>query len=209
MLVSELMTTDVVAVDTECPLDAAVRLLADRRVSALPVVDRSGLVVGILSEADVLRLHLAADSRAHLRPLAATVPEDATWPRYVDAVMTPDPVTVHRGADVSEVAACMADTGWKSIPVVDDHGALCGIVSRSDVIRVLGRADAEIWTQVVHDIAAVAGEGCTVEVRRGVVTLSGLESESAARVASAIASTAPGVRSVVVDTTPRDARSRT
>lgn len=207
MLVSELMTTNVVAVDTECPLDAAVRLLADRGVSALPVVDRSGLVVGILSEADVLRLHLAADTRAHMRPLAPTAPEDAAWPRYVDAVMTPDPVTVHRGADVSEVAAVMADTGWKSMPVVDEHGALCGIVSRSDVIRVLGRADAEIWSQVVHDIAAVAGEGCTVEVRRGVVTLSGLESESAARVASAIASTAPGVRSVVVDRTPRDVRS--
>jgi CBS domain-containing protein len=207
VLVSELMTSDVVAVDTECPLDAAVRLLADRRVSALPVVDRSGLVVGILSEADVLRLHLAADSRAHLRPLAATTTEEAAWPRFVDAVMTPDPVTVHRGADVSEVAACMADTGWKSIPVVDDHGALCGIVSRSDVIRVLGRADAEIWTQVVHDIASVAGEGCTVQVHRGVVTLSGLASESAARVAAAIASTAPGVRSVVVDSTPRDVRS--
>jgi CBS domain-containing protein len=101
----------------------------------------------------------------------------------------------------------MADTGWKSMPVVDEHGALCGIVSRSDVIRVLGRADAEIWSQVVHDIAAVAGEGCTVEVRRGVVTLSGLESESAARVAAAIAWTAPGVRSVVVDRTPRDVRS--
>ena len=77
MLVSELMTTNVVAVDTECPLDAAVRLLADRGVSALPVVDRSGLVVGILSEADVLRLHLAADTRAHLRPLAPTAPEHA------------------------------------------------------------------------------------------------------------------------------------
>ena len=199
MLVRELLTREVAAVRENCSLDAAVRILAERGVSALPVVDHQDRVVGIVSEADVLRLCLAEDPRAHLRLPVAPDPAGAAWPATVSEVMTPEPVTAHEGTDASEVARLLADTGWKSLPVVDDHGVLVGMVSRSDVIRSLSTNDAEIWLHVVRDFAHIDRAAWEVRVARGVVTVSGVEPGREARLAAAIAATAPGARGVVVE----------
>jgi CBS domain-containing protein len=198
MLVRELLTREVAAVRDTSALDAAVRILADRGVSALPVVDEAQRVVGILSEADVLRLYVAADPRAHLRVLTVPDARDGSWPRVVSEVMTPDPVTAQEGTDASQVAQLLADTGWKSLPVVDEQGVLVGMVSRSDVIRSLSTNDAEIWLHVVRDFAHLGREEWTAGVSRGVVTVSGVEPGSETRLACATAATAPGVRAVVV-----------
>ena len=205
MLVSELRTREVASVQAGSALDAAVRILADRRVSALPVVDAAHRVVGILSEADVLRLCLADDPRARMRPTdpdPGPVDGEPAWPATVDEVMTPEPVTAREGSDVAEVAHLLADTGWKSLPVVDPEGRLVGMVSRSDVIRVLSTSDAEIWLHVVRDFGQVNQAQWEVRVTRGVVTLSGVAAGRDARLAAAIAATAPGVRGVVVTPTP-------
>jgi CBS domain-containing protein len=195
MLVRELCTRDVAAVLDDAALDSAIRLLADRGVSALPVVDRGGEVVGIISEADVLRLQLAADPRAHLRPVPG---EGSRWPETVREVMTPDPVTAHEGTDVAEVAHLMADTGWKSVPVVDDRKLLVGMVSRSDVIRVLATSDADIAHRV-GQLLEETGRGEVVDdVTRGVVTVSGARTARDGRLVEALVSTCRGVRGVVV-----------
>ena len=196
MLVRELVTRDVVHVRDTSQLDAAVRVLAEQRVSALPVVDSTGRVVGILSEADVLRLHVSADPRAHLRPVADAPAEP--WPATVEEVMSPDPVVAHEGSDVADVARVLADTGWKSLPVVDGDHALVGLVSRSDVIRELSTRDADIWLRVMRDLARLDRAGWTVAVSRGVVTVSGVRAGRDARLVAAVAATAPGVRDVVV-----------
>jgi CBS domain-containing protein len=202
MLVGELVTRDVVHVRETSPLDAAVRVLAEHRVSALPVVDGEGRVVGILSEADVLRLHLSSDPRSHVRPVVDDPPEP--WPATVGEVMSPEPVVAHEGSDVAEVAHVLADTGWKSLPVVDGNHLLIGMVSRSDVIRELSTRDADIWLRVVKDLGQLDRSGLTVSVARGVVTVSGVRAGRDARLAAAVAATAPGVRDVVVrpDDTP-------
>jgi len=202
MLVGELVTRDVVHVRETSALDAAVRVLAEHRVSALPVVDGEGRVVGILSEADVLRLHLSGDPRSHLRPVVDEPPEP--WPATVGEVMTPEPVVAHEGSDVAEVAHVLADTGWKSLPVVDGNHLLIGMVSRSDVIRELSTRDADIWLRVVRDLGQLDRPGWTVSVARGVVTVRGVRAGRDARLAAAVAATAPGVRGVLVrpDDTP-------
>jgi CBS domain-containing protein len=194
MLVRELMATDVASVAAQSPLAEAVRLLATRRVSALPVVDEGRLVVGILSEADVLRLQITQDPRAHLGFTAPPEP----WPDTVSAVMTPDPVTAHTGSDVSSVALTMADTGWKSLPVVDDHDRLVGMVSRSDVIAALSTADEQIRSTVQHELDRLGSGGWTVAVCNGVGSIKGVESQQDAALATAVASTSPGVRRVDV-----------
>ena len=196
MLVHELVTRDVAFVHDTSALDAAVRILAEQRVSALPVVDASERVVGILSEADVLRLHLAADPRAHLRPVEDGPP--APWPATVREVMSTDPVVAHEGTDVADVARILADTGWKSLPVVDGEHTLVGMVSRSDVIRVLSTRDADIWLRVVRDLAELGRPEWTATVARGVVTLTGVRAGRESQLAAAVAATAPGVRDVVV-----------
>ena len=196
MLVKELVTRDVAHVRDTSALDAAVRVLAEQRVSALPVVDSTGRVVGILSEADVLRLHVSADPRAHLRPVEDAPAEP--WPATVREVMSPDPVVAHEGSDVADVARVLADTGWKSLPVVDGDHALVGMVSRSDVIRELSTRDADIWLRVVRDLARLDRAGWTVSVSRGVVTVNGVRAGRDAQLVAAVAATGPGVRDVVV-----------
>jgi CBS domain-containing protein len=195
MLVRELMVTDVASVAAESPLAEAVRLLAARRVSALPVVDKARRVVGILSEADVLRLQIAQDPRAHLAPTTPPQP----WPDTVAAVMTPDPVTAHAGSDVSLVALRMADTGCKSLPVVDDHDRLVGMVSRSDVIAALSTADEEIRSGLEQALDQLGRSDWAVVVRNGVVSIKGVGSQQDAALATAVATTSPGVRRVEVD----------
>jgi CBS domain-containing protein len=196
MLVREVVTRDAVHVRETTPLDAAVRVLAEQHVSALPVVDVAGRVVGILSEADVLRLHIAADPRAHLR---TPVDGPATpWPATVAEVMTPDPVVAHEGTDAADVARLLADTGWKSLPVVDDDHALTGMVSRSDLIRRLTTRDGDIWLRIVAEVDRLHRPDWTVSVSRGVVTIGGVRPGRDARLATSVASTTPGVRDVVV-----------
>ncbi|KRF29754.1 HPP family protein [Phycicoccus sp. Soil802] len=197
MLVRELLTRDVVQVRDTSALDAAVRVLAEQRVSALPVVDATGRLVGILSEADVLRLHVSADPRAHLRPVDDGPAEP--WPATVGEVMSADPVVAHESSDVADVARILADMGWKSLPVVRGDGRLAGMVSRSDVIRALSSRDADIWLRVVRDFAELDQSTWRASVSRGVVTVTGVRPGGDARLAAALVATAPGVRDVVIE----------
>jgi CBS-domain-containing membrane protein len=201
VLVRELLSRDVTTVGEDTELDVAVHLLAERHVSALPVVDADAHVVGILSEADVLRLHLAADPRARLGR-SGTAPSPAPWPRTVREVMSADPVVAHEGSDVSVVAQVLADTGWKSLPVVDDERVLVGMVSRSDMIRALSTDDEAIRRRLVHDLADLGLSGWEVSVLHGVVSLRGNGSARDAGAASDLAATAPGVREVVLEPDP-------
>lgn len=195
VLVRELMATDPARVQAASPLMEAVRVLAERGVSAVPVVDDDDRVVGILSEADVLRLQITEDPRAHL----AGIPEPPPWPRTVEAVMTPEPVCALVGSDVATVALTMADTGWKSLPVVDEQDRLVGMVSRSEVIRALSTSDAEIRRRLVHDFERLGRHEWSVQVRDGVVSVHGAASAREASLARAVAATAPGVRRVEVE----------
>jgi len=197
VLVRELLTRDATSVREGTGLDTAVQLLAQLHVSALPVVDDADRVVGILSEADVLRLHLAEDPRAHLR--RPELPHDgALWLRTVRDVMSADPVVAREGSDVSEVALMLADTGWKSMPVVDDARRLIGMVSRSDVIRALSSDDPTVRRRVEQALRDLGLTGWGVAVAHGVVTLRGDGSPTQARAAADVAATVLGVREVVV-----------
>jgi CBS domain-containing protein len=112
--------------------------------------------------------------------------------------MTPEPVCALVGSDVSTVAMMMADTGWKSLPVVDDHDRLVGMVSRSEVIRALSTSDTEIRRRLVHEFEQLGRREWTVRVQDGVVSVLGAASARDAALARAVAATAPGVRRVEV-----------
>ena len=188
------MATDPARVQATSPLMAAVRFLPYLGVSAVPVVADASPVVGILSEADVLRLQITEDPRAHL----AGIPDPPPWPRTVEAVMTPEPVCALVGSDVSTVAMMMADTGWKSLPVVDDQDRLVGMVSRSEVIRALSTSDTEIRRRLVHEFEQLGRREWMVSAHDGVVSVHGAASARDAALARAVAATVPGVRRVEV-----------
>ena len=195
MLVRELMTSPATSLRAGSRLDIAVQVLAAQHISAVPIVDAYGHVVGIVSEADVLREGLPEDPRSHLRPS----PEPpAPWHRLVDDVMTVDPVTVEAQSDAARAVALMADMGWKSLPVVRDR-QLVGVLSRSDMMRALATPDAEVQRNVASEFAQIGHEDWTVDVVEGVVTLRDVAPGRESRLARAIAETLPGVRRVLIE----------
>lgn len=198
MLVTDVMTAPALSIRRGAPLEDAIRLLGTAGITALPVVDEEQRVVGIVSEADILREPLPRDPRAHLRPSEATVVRDHT----VDEFMTVDPVCVTAHADCSDVAQTLADTGWKSMPVVDG-GRLVGVVSRSDILRFLSVPDAAL-TLAVHGAFAAAGHPEWVAVvHSGHVTVAP-PSHDLADAALGTAATVPGVRSVQLGSSNED-----
>lgn len=195
MLVADVMTSPAVSIRRGATLEDAIQLLGAAGISALPVVDAELRVVGIISEADVLREPLPPDPRAHLRPQEAISRRDRT----VDEVMTVDAVCATTHTDCSDVALALADTGWKSMPVVEE-GRLVGMVSRSDILRSLAVPDTVITQAVLGAFAAAGHPEWVAVVRSGHVTIDPPDT-NLVEAALATAATVPGVRSVQLGST--------
>jgi len=191
MLAREVMTSPVVSIGPEASVKDAVRLLDRHDITALPVIDDRDRLVGIVSEADVLLGEVSPDPRAHVRPVR-DLPEAAAT---VADVMTRAVMTVHKGADVADIAQLMLETGVKSVPVTHGHQVV-GIVSRRDLIHALARSDDRIQAEI-QDLFTEAGlAGWTVWVDDSEVQLAGHGSERDTRIAMILAHTVPGVGDV-------------
>jgi predicted transcriptional regulator len=188
MLVRDAMTRSVVTVSPEATLKVAAGLLAERAITSMPVVDDAGRLIGVLSEADVVRESLVVDHHAHL--LAVPVAK-APAASCVAEVMTMMPVTVHPDSDLAEAAQLMTESTVKSLPVVEDS-RLVGIVSRTDVVRMLAHRDERVEADI-DDLIRSAGKDWLVEVQDGVVLLEGLSKPSDERLARALVGTVHGV----------------
>ncbi|GAB3137879.1 CBS domain-containing protein [Microbispora hainanensis] len=194
MLVREIMTTPVVTVPHTATIKQAVRLLHEQDITAAPVVDGTGRMVGIVSEMDLLRGEFGANPRAFLRPEALPTGRP---PALVEEVMTPRVGTVGEDADTMDLVELMITTGVKSVPVVRG-GELVGMVSRRDLMGLLAHGDERIREDVLvalRDCADTASFGAAV--RDGVVELYGPGDERSARIAELVARTVPGVVDVV------------
>ena len=193
MLVREIMSSPAFKVHERASIEAALQVMASAKVSSLPVVDPSGHLVGIISEADLLKELLEPDPRAHMRLVA---PPSGPMLTTVSQVMTANPYTVREDDDVSELAQIFARTGWKCAPVVRGE-SLLGVVSRSDVIGALARPDNEIRAEISKAFAEIGLESWQAEVSYGVVRISGTTSDRDRAAATSIAQSVKGVRRVV------------
>ena len=149
---SDIMTRDVAVVHPETTLLEALKLMASRRVSGLPVVDEHGALVGMMSEGDVLGWHEGFSEReARWFDLLAEgfelapdfLREVKEHRRKISAVMSSNPVTVTETTPAREIASLMHAHGIKRVPVMRD-GKLVGIVSRADLVRALAQKLGEI-----------------------------------------------------------------
>jgi CBS domain-containing protein len=203
MRVEDVMTTEVVTVTPETPLKEAARLLSCSRVSGLPVVDGSGVVVGVLSEADILRKEGGSTRGSMLRwlfdPSAGQVREKLEATTAGEA-MTAPAITASADEPLYAAATRMLERGVNRLPVVSE-GRLLGIVSRADLVRAFIRSDEEIEQEIRRDVVRgtlwLDPTAIEVAVRDGVVTLSGeLESRMDAEVLPLYAARVPGVVAV-------------
>jgi CBS domain-containing protein len=189
MRVRDIMTTPVVVVSPDASLRTVARLLIEHGVSGAPVVDGSGALVGMVTEADLIALEVEAALRKEWGR-----PSDAPSPSVAADVMTRAVVSVDEEDPISEVANLMVHNGIRRIPVVRG-GAVVGIVSRRDVIGTLTRSDDEIAADVqelMDDVIKVIGR-FHASVSEGIVTLSGPRDPELRRLAARTAQSVPGI----------------
>lgn len=199
--VRDVMTSHVVTVTAPARYKDVVRLMTEHKVNAMPVVTRDGRVIGVVSEADVLRKQERNFRRFGTGLPRRTRRERAqARARTAGELMTSPPITIHPGAPLGAAARLMNGHNIRRLPVVDEAGKLIGIVSRRDLLSVFLRPDPEIAAEVEHVISSILledGDALAVTVQHGTVTLAGsLGSKDLVSVAVRLAADVDGVVAV-------------
>lgn len=203
MKISDAMTRDVATVRPETTLKEVARLLTDRRISGVPVVDGSGRVVGVVSEADIVAKETGREGARtwYAWLLPPEPPLHRADARTAAEAMSAPAITVEPDRELAVAARTMSECAVNRLPVVDHEGRLVGIVTRTDLVRAFLRPDAEIERELREDVALgvlwIDPERLSVEVREGVVTLAGeLDTRWEARMLERFARRTPGVVTV-------------
>ena len=217
MIAADIMTKSVVTVTPQTGVVEIARLLVEKRISAVPVVE-NGRPVGIVSEGDLLR---QAEPRAPRSPkwLELFFSRDTLAAEYIhshartaEQIMTRGVVTVMEDTHVSDIVDLLEGKRIKRVPVVDIGGHVVGIVSRSNLLQALiaraqppasrgGDEDTRIRNAYLAEIraqawAALPDEG-NVIVDNAVVHLWGAVSSPEVRKAMKVAAmNIPGVKGV-------------
>ena len=175
--VSDVMATSVVTVDRATPYKEIARLLAEHRISGMPVLKLGREVAGVVTEADLL----AAESKTARQMRSARRPGFLFRARRHPAftageLMTAPAITVGPHVTVHAAGRLMSTRHVRLLPVVDEHNTLIGVVSRRDLLAVFLRPDEDIAAdvrQVLDEILLAEPGEADVAVRDGIVTLTG------------------------------------
>ena len=183
--VKDIMTSYVVAVHPGASFKEMAARLREFGVSAFPVVDDEGKVLGVVSETDLLAKEAVELALADAHPrIADKITErihhrerDEAGGLTADDLMTHPAVTIGPGEPVEDAARLMYNCRVKRLPVVDAEGRLVGIVSRSDVLAVFDRSDEEIGKEITDEVIwrgfLQDPRRFAVTVKAGVVTIQG------------------------------------
>ncbi len=177
-VIKDVMSTHPISVSETSSFKEIAARLREFRVSAFPVLDPDGTVVGVVSEADLLSKE-ALDDRHGMRGtitglLHRTEQAKAEGVTAAELMTTPA-VTTTAEDTVEHAARLMFSRKVKRLPVVDEGGRLVGIVSRTDILAVFDRTDAEIRVEIMTQVIPGLSEPSwySVLVKDGVVTLEG------------------------------------
>lgn len=148
MQAKDIMTTDVVTVTPEATVEEVAKIIADRGVSGVPVVDASGKLVGIVSEGDIITRSKNLQIPTHIQLLGGVIYLGSTKKLESDLrkmvafqvkdLMTDKVFTVGPDSPIEDIATIMTEERVNRVPVVE-QGKLIGIVSRADIVRTLIR----------------------------------------------------------------------
>ena len=180
LTVSDVMTRTVVSVNGFAPFKEIVRRMQEYRVSAVPVVDEDDIVLGIISEGDLI-LKEDEDLEGEPRFLdGARRRQDRSKAagRIASELMTAPAITIGPDATLGDAARLMHHQTVQRLPVVDPaEGTIIGIVSRADLLKVFLRDDAEIAHELREEVIRrtlwIDPDTIRVLVRDGIVTIKG------------------------------------
>lgn len=207
--VKDVMTVNVVAVRPTATFKEIADALAEHKISAVPVVDDRNVVVGVVSEADLLHKLELATSDLHRRLVdrrrVRTAKRKAAGDT-ADALMSSPAVTIGPDAKIGEAARLMEHERIKRLPVVEADGRLVGIVARRDLLRPYLRADSAIRQDVEYEVLRrtlwVIPATIDVSVTDGRVTLTGrADRRSTAEIAVHLTRAVDGVVAVIDEMT--------
>ncbi len=150
--VAEVMTRDPLTVKPETPLREAIKILAEKRISGLPVVDDAGKLIGVISETDLMwqqagvtppAYFMIFDSVIYLKnPVEYDRELHKALGQTVGEVMNQKPVTISPDKPLREAAKIMRDRKIHRLPVLDDSEQIVGILSLSDIIRDMAKSQS-------------------------------------------------------------------
>lgn len=175
----DVMTTKVITVDRITSYKEIAWLLAEHKISAVPVLMLGRQVAGVVSEADLLAAQQKRERAAQAAAgggLHLTHRHDAHQGLTAEQLMTSPAITINPEAALSTAARLMNSHNLKSLPVVKPDGTLAGMVSRGDLLRVFLRSDQDIAGEVSDILSKVLPtdpDAVSVRVRNGVVSLGG------------------------------------
>ena len=171
MRVADAMARKLVTVGPDDSLRLAAELMADNKVSGLPVVE-NGRLVGVLTESDFVELSTGMGRRRWIDVVfGRSQPQNEAT--HVGDLMTASPVTIAPDRTLRDAGRLMLDAKVKRLPVVDETGNLLGIISRADVLRSYARSDTEIADEIGDLLHEYIVKGVHVQVQDGAVTLDG------------------------------------
>jgi CBS domain-containing protein len=206
MRVRDLMTTNVLTVRSSTQLKDAAALLAEHRISGLPVVDEDGHVLGVLSEGDILYKETGTKDKPGFFDRLLSVPPTGLdlklAARTVGEAMSVPAVTIRPRRPVTQAATTMIEKGVNRLPVIDDEDRLIGIITRADLVRAFVRSDAEIEQEIREDVLSrtlwLEADTIQIEVVGGEVRLSGeVGTQTDAELIPTFVQRVPGVVSVL------------
>ncbi|MGB3655600.1 MAG: CBS domain-containing protein [Rivularia sp. (in: cyanobacteria)] len=150
--VAEVMTRDPITVKAETPLREAIKILAEKRISGLPVVDDAGKLIGVISETDLMwqqagvtppAYFMIFDSVIYLKnPVEYDRELHKALGQTVGEVMNQKPITISPDKPLREAAKIMRDRKIHRLPVLDDSEQIVGILSLSDIIRDMAKSQS-------------------------------------------------------------------
>ena len=140
MRVQDVMTGDVISILKYESIMHVAKILSEKNISGLPVVDKKNKVIGIITQADILSIlgmrkgHTLKDLLKHM--LGEPLPERRMGD-IVGDIMTSPAATIKTNANIAEAAQIMDEKKIRRLPVVDEKNVLVGIISRADILKAV------------------------------------------------------------------------
>jgi CBS domain-containing protein len=148
--VADVMTPDPIAIKSQAPLQEAITLLADKRISGLPVLDDQGKLVGVISETDLMWQETGVDAPPYIMFLDSVIylQNPARYEKEihkalgqtVGEVMSDKPISIYPHQTLKEAAHLMHEKKIRRLPVINDDGQVIGIITQGDIIRTMANS---------------------------------------------------------------------